>query len=285
MSFVVSALIADRHVVRYGDTVFIYVGHKSIFAQEVTPGSVFQSRFGALRHDELVGRPYGSRFQCSKGHVFVLRATPELWTECLPHRTQILYFADIALVTSALDLRPGSLVLESGTGSGSLTHSLARTVHPHGHVHTFDFHETRVQQAREELQRHGLAPRLVTCCCRDVSTAGFPEELKGRADAVFLDLPHPWLCIAFAHATLRSGGRVASFSPCVQQVQRTQQALRQHSFHTITTFECLLRPTSTVRTLSLKSLDNSTPAPEYTVCFPSTTQAGHTGFLTFASRR
>jgi hypothetical protein len=71
-------------------------------------------------------------------------------------------------------------VLESGTGSGSLTHSLARAVAPSGHVFTFDFHELRAQEAKEEFKRHGLAglvtvqqrnigktgPCCCCCCCR-----------------------------------------------------------------------------------------------------------------------
>ena len=46
--------------------------------------------------------------------------TPELWTKVLPHRTQILYLPDISLVCHYLELKPGAVVLESGTGSGGV---------------------------------------------------------------------------------------------------------------------------------------------------------------------
>ena len=62
--------------------------------------------------------------------------------------TQILYIADISLVCTLLDLRPGCTVLESGTGSGSLTTSLARAVATAGRVLTFEFHEERASQVR-----------------------------------------------------------------------------------------------------------------------------------------
>lgn len=82
-------------------------------------------------------------------------------------------------------------VLETGTGSGSLTHSLARAVAPSGHVHTFDFHEKRTEEASAEFVRHGLVP-IVTVQHRNIEALGFPKELHGSADAVFLDLPGPW---------------------------------------------------------------------------------------------
>jgi tRNA (adenine57-N1/adenine58-N1)-methyltransferase catalytic subunit len=35
-----------------------------------------------------------------------------------------------------------------GTGSGSFSHSLARTIAPHGKLYTFDYHEQRCKTAR-----------------------------------------------------------------------------------------------------------------------------------------
>lgn len=82
----------------------------------VCAGKELNSRFGVYRHADLIGVPYGSKVgsRNGKGFVHVLRPTPELWTLALPHRTQILYIADIAFVTSWLDIRPGSRVIEAG---------------------------------------------------------------------------------------------------------------------------------------------------------------------------
>ena len=80
--------------------------------------------------------------------VTVLHPTPELWTLTLPHRTQIVYSTDSSIIIMELGLHPGSKVVEAGTGSGSLTHCLARSVAPDGHVFTFDFHQQRVKMAK-----------------------------------------------------------------------------------------------------------------------------------------
>ena len=88
----------------------------------ITPGKELNLKYGYCRHSELIGVPYGSKIRSrnGKGFIHLLRPTPELWTLALPHRTQILYLADIAFVVSWLDLKLGSKVIEAGM-LGSVT--------------------------------------------------------------------------------------------------------------------------------------------------------------------
>ncbi|PPR97147.1 hypothetical protein GOBAR_AA23500 [Gossypium barbadense] len=127
------------------------------------------------------------------GFVYLLASIPELWTLVLSHRTQILYIADISFVIMYLEAVPGCLVLESGTGSGSLTTSFARAVTPTGHGCFIIFHSFN----REDFERTGIST-LVTMGVRDIQGEVFPDQFYGLADSIFLDLLEPWLAIPSA---------------------------------------------------------------------------------------
>ncbi|GJJ13332.1 hypothetical protein Clacol_007584 [Clathrus columnatus] len=204
----------------------------SLLPITIVPGQEFNCRFGTYRHSDFLGIPYGSQVASRNGRGFVhlLRPTPELWTMALPHRTQILYLADISFVTAQLGLRPGMHVLEAGTGSGSFTHSVARTVGPTGRIYSFEFHETRAIKAREEFQRHGILDYVVLQH-RNVCRDGF-----GLTDAVD-----------------------------AKQVQRTVSALNEHGFTDISMYETLLRPYDVNRAptpVSVKSIRNKLQSAE-----------------------
>lgn len=93
-----------------------------------------------------------------------------------------------------LNIKPGSRVIESGTGSGSLSCSLAWAVGPRGRLYTFEFNKERAVNGQNLFKKLGL-PQTV-CIQRDVYAEGF---LKGTSedefpeaqsiDAIFLDLP------------------------------------------------------------------------------------------------
>ncbi|KAL1486288.1 hypothetical protein MTO96_009331 [Rhipicephalus appendiculatus] len=161
--------LSHSNVAQAGDTCVVYCTFAHIYSIKLAHGEVFQTKYGALKHDEVIGRTYGSKVQCSCGYVYVLRATPELWTLTLPHRTQILYTRDISLVTLQLDLK------------------------------------TRVGRMRSRHWQWVNDP----CPCPDCSAEwarvhdGF--GIEGLADAVFLDLPHPWKAVDAAASALKPG--------------------------------------------------------------------------------
>ena len=171
-----------KETIAEGDLVILYISHTTTVPVTVTPTArnrkgtaevenIYQTKYGSLKAMDLVGKRYGTKVQLSKGYGYALQPTPDLRTRALPHRTQILYSTDISMILLQLELRPGKVVVESGTGSGSLSHAIARTVAPHGHLHTFDFHEERVGKAREEFAAHGLQ-EVVTAGHRDVCGTG-----------------------------------------------------------------------------------------------------------------
>jgi tRNA (adenine57-N1/adenine58-N1)-methyltransferase len=210
----------------------------------------------------------------SSGFMHVLPPTPENWTSSLPHRTQVVYTPDYSYILHRLRARPGSSMIEAGAGSGSFTHASARAVYsgyptPGSHgspvkrrklgkVWSFEFHEQRHSKLEKEIQDHGL-DGIVQITHRDVCRDGFLVGPNGdespNAEAIFLDLPAPWL--ALPHLTRqaapskprepgndsqspvqtesktfcsplnpRSPVHIGTFSPCIEQVQRTVSTLR-----------------------------------------------------------
>lgn len=200
------------------------------------------------------------------GFVHILPPTPEIWTTSLPHRTQVVYTPDYSYILQRLRAWPGTRLIEAGSGSGSFTHASARAVYngaPNlhdasilaGKVFSFEFHELRFQKMKREIQQHGLSS-LVEINHRDVYDEGFLVDGKSpEADAVFLDLPAPWL--ALPHLSRRkpkTGAEmdgvegaakeeddeewisplnpkksvyICTFSPCIEQVTRTVSEMRK----------------------------------------------------------
>jgi len=150
----------------------------------------------------------------ASGFAHILPPTPELWTASLPHRTQVVYTPDYSYILQRLRVRPGSTIIEAGAGSGSFTHAAARAVfngYPRGtgeegisnstpgstkrtgKVYSFEYHEPRCEQLKQEIKDHGLEG-IVQITHRDVYEDGFllPDGSSPQATAVFLDLPAPW---------------------------------------------------------------------------------------------
>jgi len=167
----------------------------------------------------------------STGFVHLLPPTPELWTASLPHRTQVVYTPDYSYILQRLRVSPGSIVIEAGAGSGSFTHAAARAAfngYPddpapleagtqaaqnrkqNGKVYSFEFHKQRFESLRTEIKEHGLNG-VVELTHRDVCSDGFMLGEDGNtspgANAIFLDLPAPWLALVHLTRRIRRKGK------------------------------------------------------------------------------
>ncbi|KAG7370622.1 tRNA1-methyladenosine methyltransferase-like methyltransferase [Nitzschia inconspicua] len=210
-------------------------------------GEIFRNRNGEFYHDDFIGKPFGckirSRNNRGLGYLYLLKPTPELWARSLKHRTQIVHELDASMIVFYLNIRPNMVVCESGTGSGALSHCIMRTIAPGGMLHTYEFNQQRADTARVEFEKNRVS-HLVTVHHKDVcgkhGPGGF-DRPQASVDAVVLDLPEPWNAVPYAAHCLKPGGRLASYSPCVEQSQRTVTALQGLGFHTIKTMEFRLK--------------------------------------------
>lgn len=235
-----------KDTIEEGDLVLAFVSRTQIKPFTVTKGEWLNTRYGNFEHDKMVGLKYGTQMGGAKerGFVHLLHPSAELWTVSLPHRTQIVYTPDSSYIVQRLGITSGSRVIEAGTGSASFTHAFARTVGEKGRLFTYEFHEPRFLEAREELTQHGLTQVNTTITHRDVCNDGFdianlPQEISKDGDiaseAIFLDLPSPWTAIPHLKSVIAQDRRVGicCFSPCIEQVDKTIEALEENGWTSI----------------------------------------------------
>ncbi len=239
------------------------LSHKH-FIFTLKSGSDFQTHRGVLKHDELIGKPWGSQvFSHMGAPFFLLQPSVGDLLINLPRSTQILYPKDIGFILITMGITPGQHVMEAGTGSGSMTIALATTVGPEGRVTSYEQRSDMQNLARKNVERVGLASR-VDFKLRDIQE-GFDET---EADAFFLDVQNPYDYIEQVRAALKPGGFFCTLSPTFNQVEKTLYALRKHKFAFVEVCEILLRYFK----------------PEPARIRPTDRMVAHTGFLVFARR-
>jgi tRNA (adenine57-N1/adenine58-N1)-methyltransferase catalytic subunit len=248
-------------VAREGDLVQLMgQRHKSHFIC-LKSTAVFQTHRGELQHDEMIGKPWGSRLSSHTGNTFFLMrpSFAELITE-IKRNTQIIYPKDIGYIVMVMGIGPGVHVLEAGTGSGALTAAFAYLVGDSGKVTSYEKREQMQNLARNNLTRLGLLDR-VDLKLGDVSD-GFEER---DVDAVFLDLPNPYDYLAQVKTTLKLGGFLGLILPTANQVSKTLEALRVHDFAFPEVCEIMLRFYK----------------PDWERLRPTDRMVAHTGYLVF----
>ncbi|CAK7905827.1 tRNA (adenine(58)-N(1))-methyltransferase catalytic subunit TRM61 [[Candida] anglica] len=231
-----------KDYIEEGDLVLAFIGRGNLKPLTVKRGSTLGTRYGNFDHDRMIGMKFGEQMSGAKGHGFIhlLHPTPELWTISLPHRTQIVYTPDSSYIIQRLGVTSGTRVIEAGTGSGSFSHAFARTLGEDGRLFSYEFHEPRYLEAKQEFQDHGLLDVNTLITHRDVCEGGFEiNDLPAKfdknginGDVVFLDLPSPWTAIPHLDKVISKTSRVGicCFSPCIEQVDKAVKALQENGW-------------------------------------------------------
>jgi tRNA methyltransferase complex GCD14 subunit len=104
-------------LMQHGDLTIIYERHDSLNHVYLSRGEILNNKFGAFYHDDLIGRPFGSKIvsRNTTGWMYALEPSPELWSLAVHTRTQIVNELDASIITFNLDVFPGCVVVESGT--------------------------------------------------------------------------------------------------------------------------------------------------------------------------
>jgi len=248
--------------VQDGDLVqLVGLNHKH-FIIRLKSGGVFQTHRGVLKHDDMIGQPWGTQIFSHNGAPFFL-IQPALGAllRGIKRNTQILYPKDIGYLMVTMGIGPGMHVLEAGTGSGAMTSAFAYYVGPQGQVTTYEARPEMQEMARSNVTNLGLEDR-VTFKLGNVGD-GFAER---DVDALFLDLPNPYDYIAQVRAALKPGGFFGCIVPTGNQVSALLNALRRERFAFIDVCEIMLRFFK----------------PEPNRLRPADRMVAHTGYLVFA---
>lgn len=237
-----------------------------LFALE--PGAVFHTHAGTLAHDDLLGRPEGTRVTTSRGMVLTaFRPRFADYVLKMPRGAQVVYPKDLGPIVVYADIFPGSRVLEAGTGSGALTIALCRAVGEHGRVVSYELRPEHRERALANVEGFfGKLPDQLELREGEVSEVG---STRDRFDRVVLDVAEPWAPLHGIRPALEEGAVLCAYLPTTGQVQRLVLALPEAGFLHLETFETLKR---------------SWHVTERSVR-PDHRMVGHTGFLVLARVR
>jgi tRNA (adenine57-N1/adenine58-N1)-methyltransferase len=219
---------------------------------------------GVVDLSDKVGARPGTVFEWAGARYQIDRPALADLLGQLKRRAQIVTAKDAMYLLYLAGVGPGARVAEAGSGSGALTTVLAYAVGPGGSVDSFDRRDDFLDVARRNVTGAGLAGR-VRFTLRDVAVEGLSG---GPYDSVVLDLAEPWAVVPKLAATLRPGGRIATYTPTYNQLERTAKTLRDAGFQELRSLELIER--------ELHVGEGGTR--------PAFDMLGHTGFLTGARR-
>lgn len=224
-------------MIEYGDNVLILLeDEETKYFSEVKKGSILKTHFGNLIMDSLVGKEFGEKINLGLRNAYLIKPSMIDGIFSLKRSTQIVYPKDMAFILLTLDIKPGDVVYEAGTGTGVMTSILSRQVGESGKVISYEKRSDFLEKAQKNVRRLGFIER-VTFVAGEIAEC----EMRQRADAFFLDVPEPSTSLETSIMILKGSGRICVICPTTNQVQETIGILRDLGVIDIQVWEMMAR--------------------------------------------
>ncbi len=237
---------------------------KSLVLRE---GGVWHTTKGAVRHDDLIGRPDAVTVTSVGGvEYLVMRPILSEFMVSMPREAAVVYPKDAAQILMWADIYPGARVLEAGVGSGALSLALLRAIGAEGRLHSYERREQFADVARRNVETFLGGPHPAW----ELTVGDLAEVIADEpVDRVILDMLAPWECIDAVARHMTPGGVICCYVATSTQLGRVADTLRVHGGFT----EPHMTET-TVRDWHAEGL----------AIRPGHGTSGHTGFLAIARR-
>lgn len=246
--------------------ILINLNHKrgqSQFEFFFTPGMEFTCHKGNIKFGEVLY--YGELVFTNKNeHFLVVHPNSKDKMLKVDRSTTIVYPKDLGMIIMELGIISGSRVVEIGTGSGSLTFSLANIVGEKGKIDTVDVDQKKQEKGKKNFRIHSKFQNT-EWHIKDLTK----EKLDvPAADAIFIDIPEAYSLVKSIRYLLKDGHAIGILCPSFEQVKANANALNESGFTRIRCQELLER--------KIFVRKNSTR--------PADTMHAHTAFYIFAEK-
>ncbi len=205
-------------------------------------GEMYKVRgIGVVDTKKLEGKEFGTKIQILDKEYTILKPSLGDLLATLKRGAQVIHPKDAAWIAFSCCVGPGDTVIEAGTGTGALTTVLAHSVGPEGKVISIDIRPEHQETAKINIRRAGYQDRVdfrvgdVT----EILVKDIAEDLNVKA--IILDMPEPEPAVKPAFDVIVTGGYILTYTPTVEQLSRSQGAIKDAGFKDLTSEEIIHR--------------------------------------------
>lgn len=225
--------------IKQNNNVLFFFDESKKWLMKVSRKQQFHTHVGIIDHKKVIGKEYGSAIKTNKGKtIYLLEPTVYDYVMKSQRSTQIVYPKDLGYIAARTGLQSGQIIVEIGTGSGSLTTFLASIVKPRGHVYTYDVDESFMAIASKNIEKAGISKHVTM---EKLDIKNIKKVPQTDVDLVVVDLGDPWTVVPQARKMLKGSGFFVAICPTMNQLEKLASALRENDFFDMEFTEQIVR--------------------------------------------